>query len=105
MRLLTKYKIVNSTNANMEDAALPPPPPPPRLPSDDDDNAADQLDDIATALASMGQEVQENAFHASPNPFLGHRKILSTEDTFVDNDEAYGESSECITTTSIQEAT
>ena len=73
----------------MEDAALPPPPPPPpRLPSDDDDNAADQLDDIAV-LASMGQEVQENAFHASPNPFLGHRKILSTEDTFVDNDEVY----------------
>ena len=91
----------------MEDAALPlpPPPQPPLLPSDDDDNVADQLDDIAHCLASMGQEVQENAFHASPNPFLDHRKILSTEDTFVDNDEAYnGESSECITT-SIQGAT
>lgn len=78
----------------MKDTDLPPLPPPP---ADDVEAGADamisdqqQLDELATALASMGQEVQENAFHASPNPFLDHRKKLdlSTDDAFaVDNDD------------------
>ena len=80
----------------MEDTDLPPPPPPPE---DDVEGGADamlsgqQLDDLATALASMGQEVQENAFHASPNLFLDHRKVLdiSTDDTFVVDNEDVGD--------------
>lgn len=77
----------------MKDIDLPPPPPPP--PVDDIEGGTDtmisgqRLDDLATALASMGQDVQENAFHASPNPFLDHRKVLdlSTDDTFVVDDD------------------
>jgi hypothetical protein len=76
----------------MEDTCTALPPPPPPLP--DLDGTSDQLEEIATALVSMGQEVQENAFHASPNPFLDHRKVLDLstgeEDTFVEDDNIAG---------------
>ena len=76
----------------MEDTDALPPPPPPLPPDDVEDGtliSGQQLDELATALAAMGQEVQENAFHASPNPFLDHRKVLdlSTDDTVIVQDD------------------